>query len=138
MGSPWWIGLLVLFTSGRHFAYVGETVTFRDRHLEHTRGGGRWRKPPAAWSDLDPVCVLRIPLGKKKDILHAVEWLFVKLCQPVYNEKLNKANPRRITRDSAKRMRRRRDKRRVRLSLWNIRFGHVLILFVVAITVGVM
>jgi len=142
-GFPWWIGLFVLFTSGRHFAYVGETVSFKDRHKEHTEGGGRWKtragrpKPSAAWSDLDPVCVLRLPAPKKKWLLRAIETFFIRLLFPVYNEKKNKGNPRRITRDSAIRMRNRRNKRRVKLSLWNVRFGHlVIVVFVLSVLVS--
>lgn len=138
-GRAWWVGLLGLFTSGRHFAYVGETVSFRDRHGEHINGGGRWGRASAAWSDLDPVCVLRLPLPRNKTILRAVETLLILFTMPVYNEKKNKWNPRRITRPSARRMRRRRDRRSVKLNLPNVRIGHVFIIIVLIIAVnGVM
>lgn len=131
----WWFGLALLLCTGRHFAYVGETVSFKDRHGEHINGGGRWKKRSAAWSDLDPVCVMRIPLGKWKPLLRFVETLLIALLQPVYNEKKNKWNLRRIPRDSALRMRQRRDQRRVRLNIINLRAAH-LIVIVAGIVIG--
>lgn len=137
LGYPWWVGLLMLFTSGHHFAYVGETVSFRDRHGEHTRGGGRWKRAAASWSDLDPKCVMRIPLPKRKGLLRFVETFLITLLAPVYNDAKNKWNIRRISRSSARRMRNRRDRRRVKLSLFNIRTAHLLIIVFVWIVIRV-
>ena len=137
-GSPWWLGLILLFATGRHFGYVGETVTFRDRHAEHLHGGGRWRKPPSSWSDLDPVCVLRIPLPHRdrywlgarvfraKALLWAIEAALILLLAPVYNDTRNRLNLRRIPLESARRMRARRNGRRIPISWFNVRVGHVL------------
>jgi hypothetical protein len=64
-----------------------------------------------------------------------VETLLIALLQPVYNEKKNKLNLRRIPRDSALRMRKRRDNRRVRLNILNLRAAH-LIVIVALIVIG--
>ena len=95
-----------------HFAYVGETTSFRHRHLQHTVGGGRYGHTAQPWADLDPRCVLRIPLPPWKWLLHAVETLFILLLWPVYNHSKNLWNPRRIPLQVAKAMRAVRDGRR--------------------------
>ncbi len=135
-GGPWLFGLLGLFVTGRHFAYVGETVSFRDRHGEHVNGGGRWGRRAQPWSDLDPVCVLRIPMPKWKWMLRGVETTMIVLLAPVYNDKKNKWNPRRITLASSRRMRRRRDRRSVK---WNVPTPRTIHLVVIAalIIIGV-
>lgn len=125
INGMWWFGLFVLFFTGRHFAYVGETVSFKDRHNEHIYGGGRWKKSAAAWSDLDAKCVARIPMPKWKPLLRSTETVLIFFCAPVYNEKKNMLNPRRITRASAKRMRARRNRRTVKLNLPNVRAAHI-------------
>lgn len=94
---------------GRHFAYVGETTSFRHRHLQHTVGGGRYGHQAQPWADLEPRCVLRIPLPPWKPLLHAVETLFILLLWPVYNDRKNHWNPRRIPLQVAKAMRAARD-----------------------------
>jgi hypothetical protein len=132
-GGAWWFAFLVLLATGRHFAYVGETVSFKDRHGEHIDGGGRWKKRSAAWSDLDARCVLRIPIGKWKPLLRFVETLLIFFCQPVYNEKKNMWNLRRITRASALRMRLRRDRRRVKLNVLNLRAAHLVVIVAVMV-----
>lgn len=140
VGGSWIFALLLLLCTGRHFAYVGETVSFKDRHGEHMRGGGRWKKRSAAWSDLDAKCVARIPLPKKKWLLRFVETFLIFLLAPVYNDAKNKWNLRRISRASALRMRRRRDRRRVKMNFPNVRAAHLIIvfvLFVVAVNLGV-
>jgi hypothetical protein len=125
-GGPWPLGLVLLLMTGRHFAYVGETVSFKDRHGEHMSGGGRWKKGAASWSDLDAVCVLRIPHPKWKWLLRSTETLLITILAPVYNEKKNRANLRRITRAQARRMRLRRDKRTVKLNVPTPRPAHIL------------
>jgi hypothetical protein len=135
-GTPW-AALLLLFCSGRHFAYVGETVSFKDRHGEHMSGGGRWKKGAASWSDLDARCVLRIPLPASKRFLRAVETFLILVLAPVYNEKKNGLNLRRIPRNSARRMRRRRDDRRVKINVLNFRAGHLLVCIVIAVALHV-
>jgi hypothetical protein len=132
-GGPWFLALLLLFCTGRHFGYVGETVSFRDRHGEHMSGGGRWKKGAASWSDLDARCVVRIPLGTNKALLRTVETILITCLMPVYNEKKNKLNPRRIPRPSARRMRKRRDNRAVRLNVLNFRTGHFVIVTVLGV-----
>ncbi len=127
-GGPWWIGLAGLFISGRHFAYVGETVSFKDRHGEHVNGGGRWGRKAQPWSDLDPVCVLRIPMPKWKWLLRSTETLLILLLAPVYNHSKNQWNPRRISLASSRRMRVRRDRRRVKMNFPNVRAAHVLLI----------
>jgi hypothetical protein len=149
LGGPWWFALLLFTLTGRHFAYVGETVSFKDRHGEHMAGGGRWKKGAASWSDLDARCVMRLPLPSKdwivfglrvfaaKRLLRTVETVLIFLLAPVYNEKKNTLNLRRIPRNSARRMRARRDNRRVKLNVLNFRAGHLLVLIAAAITLHV-
>jgi hypothetical protein len=97
---------------GRHWAYVGETLNFRLRHIQHTVGGGRYGNTAQPWADLDPKCVLRIPLPPWKWLLHAVETLLILALWPVYNHSKNLWNPRRIPLQVAKAMRAVRDGRR--------------------------
>lgn len=136
MGSPWWVGLAGLFITGRHFAYVGETVSFRDRHGEHVNGGGRWGRKAQPWSDLDAVCVLRIPMPKWKWMLRGVETTLIFLLAPVYNDRKNKWNPRRISLASSRQMRRRRDRRSVKLNVPTPRLAHFVVIAVL-IVIGV-
>lgn len=93
---------------GRHFGYVGETVSFAHRHKQHLD------KQP--WSDLRPHCY-RIPLPGWKWLLHAVETLLILVLMPVYNHKKNLWNPRRIPLDTARLLRRERDGRSLMLSV---------------------
>lgn len=132
-GGPWLFGLIGLFITGRHFAYVGETVSFKDRHGEHINGGGRWKRGAQPWSDLDPVCVARIPLPRWKWLLRAIETALIVVLAPVYNDKKNKWNMRRITLASARRMRSRRNRRRVRMNIPTPRAIHVPIIIALAI-----
>jgi hypothetical protein len=91
---------------GRHWGYVGQTRNERARHEEHLQGGGRYGKPAAPWSDLRP---RRYVLFRAKRcpqwVLNLLELMFILILMPVYNEKLNKANPRRISRPRAARQR---------------------------------
>lgn len=146
LDGPWWFALLLFTLSGRHFAYVGETVSFVDRHGEHMAGGGRWKKGAASWSDLDARRVMTLPLPNRdrfvfgfrvfsaKRLLRTIETLLIFFLAPVYNEKKNTLNLRRIPRNSARRMRARRDRRRVRLNVLNFRAGHLLVIVALAIT----
>ena len=122
----WWFGLLTLLCTGRHFAYVGETVSFKDRNGEHMSGGGRWKRGAAPWSDLDAECVLRIPHPEWKWLLRSTETVLIFFLQPVYNDRKNRINLRRISRPSARRMRLRRDKRRVRMNFPSVRAAHII------------
>jgi hypothetical protein len=103
-----------------HFAYVGETTSFRHRHLQHTVGGGRYGHTAQPWADLEPRCVLRIPLPPWKWLLHAVETLLILLLWPVYNHSKNLWNPRRIPLQVAKAMRAVRDGRRKGLLFFRV------------------
>lgn len=151
LGSPWWIGLSMLLCTGRHFAYVGETTSFYSRHRQHIGNlgtGDKWEKKGKPWADLDPVCVLRIPLPTKdrflgpvrvfraKWLLWTVERVLVVLTLPVYNDKLNKLNPRRVTLRMQSRQRHARDRRRVKLS-FNLTAAHVFALLVLIIVTKV-
>ncbi len=132
VNGAWWFGLALLLCTGRHFAYVGETVTFEGRHGEHMAGGGRWKRGAAAWSDLDAKCVLRLRLPRWKWLLRSVETLLIVLCCPAYNEKKNLWNPRRIPRWWAKRQRAKRDKRKVKWS-FNVSAAHLVVIVAVLI-----
>jgi hypothetical protein len=140
LGIPWFLaapaGLLI---TGRHFGYVGETTSFRDRHAQHIGNlgsGAKFEKEGKPWADLDPVCVLRLPLPRWKWLLRSVETLVMLLLWPVYNHKKNLWNPRRIPLVSARRQRYARDRRTLGIS-WNFRSAHVVALLF-AIVLGVM
>jgi hypothetical protein len=89
-----------------HWAYVGQTRDPTRRDLEHRFGGGRYGKPPASWSDREP---RRFVLWRMKHApqwaVNGAEWLFIQLLQPVYNDKMNGANLRRVSRRRAIRAR---------------------------------
>jgi hypothetical protein len=97
---------------GRHFAYVGETSSFKHRERQHL---GRpipndpYASTGAAWCDLAPRCY-RIPL-RGKWLRKIAEPLLVWTLFPVYNVQFNKHNPRRISRYRAIQMRATRDSR---------------------------
>lgn len=140
MDVPWYFAApAVLYASGRHFAYVGETTSFRDRHGQHMGNvgtGAKFESRAKPWADLDPVCVLRIPLPRWKWLLRSVETLLIALLWPVYNHKKNLWNPRRIPLTSQRRQRFARDRRSFGVS-WNFRAAHVLSV-IYWIVVGVM
>lgn len=122
---------------GRHFAYVGETTSFHHRHLQHTVGGGRYGHHAQPWADLDPVCVLRIPLPPWKWLLHLVETLFILLLWPVYNHKKNLWNPRRIPLQVAKAMRAVRDGHRRGRTFFRVLLGLRLLAAIVLVALAV-
>lgn len=101
---------------GRHFAYAGETWNEKARHLEHLEGsrvedGGRYDCEPKSWSDLNPVRYL-IPLPwwcAFKPVLRTLETLLMLVTWPVYNDRKNRWNPRRISIAQARRQRELRD-----------------------------
>lgn len=96
---------------GRHWGYVGETVSFYFRDKDHMGLGnhGRLGQP---WSDLDPVrySIIKLPWWLCwKWVLLPLETLVMLCLWPVYNDAKNHWNPRRIPRQGARRMRMRRD-----------------------------
>jgi hypothetical protein len=128
LDGPWYLAIpAAVLATGRHFGYVGETVSFEQRHGEHISGGGRFKAKAKPWADLDPVCVLRLRLPRWKFLLRSTETLFMLILSPVYNHAKNQWNPRRIPLDSA---RRQRYKREARDSGWsgNFRAAHMLVL----------
>ncbi len=140
IGVPWFVaapaGLLI---TGRHFAYVGETTSFRDRHGQHLGNigsGARFEQAGKPWADLEPRCVVRIPLPRWKWLLRSTETLVMLLLWPVYNHKKNLWNPRRIPLVSARRQRFARERRNIGLS-WNFRSAHVVAL-IALLVLGVM
>jgi hypothetical protein len=152
VNGRWWFGLAILLCTGRHFAYVGETVSFKDRHGEHINGGGRWTitlrdgrkvpKPGQPWSDLDAKCILRIPLPKWKWLLRTVETGLILFLFPVYNDKKNKGNLRRIPLRAARRQRQKRERRVAKRNLrinFNLSAAHVItaIAFALVMWIGV-
>lgn len=146
--GSWFFGLAILFCTGRHFAYVGETVSFKDRHGEHINGGGRWTitlrdgrkvpKPGQPWSDLDAKCVLRIPLPRWKWLLRSVETFLILFLFPVYNDRKNRVNPRRIPLRAARRQRQKRERRFAKRGIranFNISLAHVVTIIAFAVTI---
>lgn len=87
-----------------HWAYVGETTSFYHRHRQHMglieggRNTGRVHiHMPKPWTDLEPYVAFRIGLPQWKWLLRSVETLVIMLLWPVYNDRKNHWNPRRIT-----------------------------------------
>lgn len=119
----------------RHFIYVGETVSFKLRHEQHTRGDTVRTTPQQPWADLDPRCVLRIPLPPWKWLLRSVETVLIVLTWPVYNHKKNLWNPRRIPLSTAQHQRYLRDRGRHPL---NVRPIHLFALFMLALAMVTM
>lgn len=81
----------------RHTGYIGQTRNPVARDAEHLLGGGRYGKPPAPWSDLDPVKYVIFRME------HCPQWLLdwvevtaIKVLRPVYNHSHNHSNPRRV------------------------------------------
>jgi hypothetical protein len=120
---------------GRHWGYVGQTRNPKARHGEHLYGGGRYGHLPAPWSDLKPQRYVLIRLKMCPQwLLNFLEFLAIRILCPVYNEKLNLGNPRRISRRRARRHRARRD-----LIGWSpaLHYGHAMtFVSVAAILIG--
>lgn len=117
----------------RHFIYAGETTSFRHRHEQHTRGDTVRTTPQKPWADLDPRCVLRIPLPPWKWLLRSVETVLIVLTWPVYNVQKNRWNPRRIPLSTAQRQRYLRDRGRHPL---NVRPIHLFVLLMLALAMA--
>jgi hypothetical protein len=121
---------------GWHWGYVGQTRNPKARHGEHMNGGGRYGKEAAAWSDLSPRRYRIFHMRRCPQwLLNFVEFLAIRFLCPVYNEKLNRGNPRRISRKRARRQR----SMRMRLG-WApaLHLGHIFLALVwLAIIVGV-
>lgn len=101
------IGLPII---GRHTGYVGETNSFRRRGGEHIEGTSRYRELVRAkdWADLSPK-VYEISLPDSRRLRLLVEWLLIKILLPVYNDRHNRSNPRRISLKRARAQRFARD-----------------------------
>lgn len=80
-----------------HFAYAGETNSFHHRHQQHTVGGGRYAAVAKPWADREPYVFLRIPLPDWRWLRLTVETLAILALWPVYNDRKNRWNPRRIS-----------------------------------------
>jgi len=97
----------------RHFGYGGRTVDPKRRDREHLVGGpGRFgNKPPQPWSDLEPERFVVFKLkSRTRLVTHLLEVLVIRGLMCVYNDKLNKLNPRRISLRRARVQRVLRDK----------------------------
>lgn len=140
-GVPWLLAFPLLLATGRHFAYVGETTSFYHRHRQHTGNGGttdRFITDAAPWSDLDPVCVARLPLPRWKWLLRSVETLMILALAPVYNDRKNHHNPRRIARPTALRQRLTRDGRWLNVSFnFSVAHAFFILTFIVFVMVTV-
>lgn len=91
-GAP--LGLPII---GRHFGYVGETGSRYHRDRQHIHGGGRYGAVAKPWADLAPRCYpLPCLFPRWKWGRKIQEWFWIKLLLPVYNDKHNRSNPRRI------------------------------------------
>jgi hypothetical protein len=85
-----------------HMAYVGESNVIALRIAQHFVGGGKYSTSPKPWADREPYVWLRIPLPPWKWLMRSVETLVILLLWPVYNDRKNRWNPRRISlRDQA-------------------------------------
>jgi hypothetical protein len=93
-----------------HWAYVGQTRRPDLRHGEHMNGGGRYGKPPASFSDLEPRRYVAFRMERCPQwLLNSAEYFFIKVLAPVYNDKMNRTNLRRVSRKRAIAARRRRN-----------------------------
>lgn len=123
--------LLGLPLIGRHNGYTGQTRNPKMRHIEHTEGGGRYNKPRANWSDLDPkrYLVFYLPMCPKW-LLNLMELVAILVTWPVYNDRMNRWNPRRIPLKVAARQREIRDRSGVR---WipHLNAGHLIGILVI-------
>lgn len=92
-------GLPVL---GRHNGYVGQTNSYARRYEQHVHGGGRYRVRAKEWADLQPRFYRILPLPQwlfewAPWAVNALEALCIFALMPVYNDKLNRWNLRRIS-----------------------------------------
>lgn len=111
----------------RHWGYVGQTSSFWHRDRQHLWGDVRYGHVAKPWADLDPKCY-RLPLPNWKWLRLAVEAVAILLLAPVYNDKGNRWNPRRIPLSVAARQRAQRNRG---LILWTVRPVHVVLILVV-------
>lgn len=119
---------------GRHFGYVGETTSIRHRMRQHVGiplPGDEYPSIGQPWADLRPKLVLFIKLPRWKWLLRSMETLMILTFWPVYNDKKNKWNPRRIPMHVAIRQRAARNRRVNRWSL-NIRPYHIFMVVLLA------
>jgi hypothetical protein len=93
-----------------HWGYVGQTRNPGARHGEHVNGGGRYGKPGSSFGDLEPRRYVLFRMNNCPQwLLNGAEFFWIKVLLPVYNEKMNRPNPRRVSRKRAIRARARRD-----------------------------
>lgn len=120
---------------GRHNGYVGQSNAYELRWAQHTHGGGKFKSVAKGWSDLDPEFHRIIPLPKwmferTPKVVDALEWLAIKLLLPVYNDKMNHSNPRRIPKERLWKQRRFRTETSggIRISIMLLRSSFKLLL----------
>jgi len=72
---------------GRELAYVGESWDLKRRNLEHTKGGGFFKKVAKDWADLEPrQHTFQVPWWLSwKWVLRSVETLLILVLRPRYN-----------------------------------------------------
>lgn len=100
---------------GRHNGYVGLSNAWETRRLCHLGECKRHNCEPKPWTDLKPRWhVLRLPwwLGFRWT-LALLEAIAITVLLPVYNDKLNRKNPRRVSIRSQRLQRAARDRYRV-------------------------
>lgn len=125
--------LLGLPIVGRHWGYCGQTRRPDIRDREHRFGGGRYGKLPASWSDLDPTRYVIFRMNHCPQwLLNLVELAVIRALFPVYNDRMNRANPRRVPRHVAAAHRVTRDQ-----GGWTPRIGwdHLVILIIAIIAI---
>lgn len=103
LGESWWpAAFLLVFFSGRHMAYVGETSSRYFRDSQHRMGSTKYGTPGAAWSDLDlKIYPLPCAFPRSEMAREIQEKIWIMALWPVYNVKWNTWNPRRIKRGKA-------------------------------------
>lgn len=87
---------------GRHNGYVGQTNSYAHRYEQHVKGGGRYRVRAKEWADLDPHFYRILPLPRwlficTPWVVNILEALCILVLMPVYNDRLNGWNLRRIS-----------------------------------------
>ncbi len=105
---------------GRHWGYIGETVSFYFRDRDH-KGVGRNGQAAQPWSDLDPkrYTIIKLPWWLCwKWVLRPLETLVMLCTWPVYNDAKNHWNPRRIPKRGAAYQRKMRDDKKSLMGVW--------------------
>jgi hypothetical protein len=116
-----------------HWAYVGQTSSFWHRDRQHMGTTTNSLVPAKPWADLEPR-VYRLTLPNWLWLRLTVETLAILVLWPVYNDRKNRWNPRRVPIVAAIAARARRDAGHRDTIIWP--FGWSVVLILVALLAG--